>query len=233
MWISLHERIVLRFPGAKIGILMCKNATVKKDDLRLEKKKKEVIQEAITKFKFTPLAQHPYIKSWRDMYRSFGTKPGDYRPSAEALVRRVLRNKGLPKINTAVDAYNIMSVKYMIPMGGFDLKKVEGDILIRFSSGRERFLAIGASHTEETYEGEVVYSDDNRILTRRWNHRDCDETKITDKTKDIILLADGTQDIPKEEIRKSIKDLASTLKNVCGGEVATQIMDDKQTRIKI
>ena len=80
------------------------------------------------------------------MYRSFGTKPSDYRPSAEALVRRTLKTGKLPVINTAVDLYNIVSVKHIIPMGGFDADKVEGDIYLRVSEGMEIFTPRGVQN---------------------------------------------------------------------------------------
>ena len=229
----IHGDILSRFPKVKIGVLVCRDVTVKGCDAGLEELKRKVIQEVAAKFSSEPMTQHPYIRSWRETYRSFGTRPGDYRPSAEALLRRVLKRRGLPTINTAVDAYNAVSVKYLIPMGGFDLDRVVGDIKIRFSAGGERFLVIGASEAEETYEGEVVYADDVRILTRRWNHRDCDETKIMEETRNIIMFADGSEEIPEEAVRMAVEELASVLNRVCGGEIITNIVDGNQRRFHI
>jgi lysyl-tRNA synthetase class 2 len=139
----------------------------------------------------------------------------------------VIRGRGLPYINTVVDAYNLVSLKHLIPMGGFNLDRVVGNIKLRFSAGGERFLSIGSSTSEETYKGEVVYADEARILTRRWNHRDCEETKITERTTNIMLFADGSDDITVEAVNSAMEDLASVLSKICGGKISFRIVDGK------
>lgn len=221
----IDENIISTFQGVKIGVLTCKNAGIRRDDPHLDEIRKETFQYVLENFGSKPVTELPNIRSWRTMYRRFGTKPGDYRPSAEALLRRVLRGRGLPSINTVVDSYNLVSLKYLIPMGGLDLDEVVGDIRLRFSAGGERFLPIGSSMSEKTYEGEVVYADDERILTRRWNHRDCEETKITERTKNIILFADGSDEITVEAVNTAMEDLSSVLSRICGGEMSFKIVE--------
>jgi len=229
----IHDDILSRFPNIKIGVLSGRNVAVRRGDEGLEGLKGEVIQEVAAKLGSRPVAEHPYVSSWRRMYRGFGAKAGDYRPSAEGLLRRALRGRGLPTINTAVDAYNVVSLRHLIPMGGFDLDRVAGDIMLRFSAGGERFLPIGASEAEETYEGEAVYADDVRILTRRWNHRDCDETKITEETRNIVMFADGSPEIPEEAVGTAMEELASVLSSVCGGEIKTDMVDGNRRKLHI
>jgi DNA/RNA-binding domain of Phe-tRNA-synthetase-like protein len=206
-----------RYPGAHVGVLTARDIEVTHSDPGLERMKIEALSAAEEKLSSAPATRHPFIASWREMYRSFGTKPGDYRPSAEALVRRALKTGGLPTINTAVDAYNAVSVRHLIPMGGFDLDRVAGDIRLRFSPGGEEFTPLGSDKTELTYVGEVVYADDERILTRRWNYRDCDETKITMGTGNAVLFADGPEGVPRSAVEEALLDLEMLLRRVCGG----------------
>jgi len=206
-----------RYPEAHIGVLTARDIEVVHSDPDLEKMKIAALSVAEEKLGGEPATRHPFIASWREMYRSFGTKPGDYRPSAEALVRRALKMGGLPTINTAVDAYNAVSVRHLIPMGGFDLDRVAGDIRLRFSPGGEEFTPLGSDKTELTYVGEVVYADDERILTRRWNYRDCDETKITTRTGNAVLFADGPEGVPRSAVEEALLDLEMLLRRVCGG----------------
>jgi DNA/RNA-binding domain of Phe-tRNA-synthetase-like protein len=208
-----------RYPGAHIGVLTARDIEVVHSDPGLEKMKIEALSVAEEKLGGEPATRHPFIASWREMYRSFGTKPGDYRPSAEALVRRALKTGGLPTINTAVDAYNVVSMRHLIPMGGFDLDRVAGDIRLRFSAGGEEFTPLGSDKTELTYVGEVVYADDERILTRRWNYRDCDETKITTGTRNAVLFADGPEGVPRSAVEEALLDLEGLLRDVCGGDI--------------
>jgi len=222
---TVGRKILDAYPDVKIGVLACHNIEVKKREPALENYKAMVVQEATRRLGSEPVTRHPFIASWREMYRSFGTKPGDYRPSSEALVRRALKTGAIPTINTAVDAYNAVSVRHLIPMGGFDLGNVAGAINLRLSEGGEGFLSLGASEMEETYEGEPVYADDVRILTRRWNFRDCDETKITRETREVAMFVDGSGIVPRESVEEALRELEAVLKERCGGEYASDIAD--------
>jgi DNA/RNA-binding domain of Phe-tRNA-synthetase-like protein len=224
----IDEGILSAFQGVRIGVLLGQDVDLEVTDESLETVKATVVEEAIEYFGSEPVTSHPNIRAWREMYRAFKTKPGDYRPSAEALLRRAIKRRGLPRINSAVDTYNAVSVRHRIPMGGFDMDRIQGIILLRFSEGGESFTPLGASNSEETYPGEVVYADDERILTRRWNYRDCDETKITEDTKGFIMFVDGSVDIPRESVESALGDLESSLKRFCGGTYTAHVADSEQ-----
>jgi len=230
---NIDRGILDAFPVVKIGVMACRDLSVRKSTQALENYKKKVVLETVEKIGSEPVTRHPFIASWREMYRSFGTKPGDYRPSSEALVRRVLKSGAIPTINTAVDAYNAVSVRHLIPMGGFDLGNVAGAINLRLSEGGEGFLSLGASETEETYEGEPVYADDARILTRRWNFRDCDETKITRETREIAMFVDGSEVVHREAVEEALRELEAVLKEHCGGEYASAIADSGNPSVSL
>ena len=224
----IDEDILSTFQGVNIGVLLGQDVVVGVADEGLEAFKASVVEDAIESFGSEPVTSHPNVRSWREMYRGFKAKPGDYRPSAEALLRRAIKRKGLPGINAAVDTYNAVSVRHRIPMGGFDMDGVQGTIRLRFSEGGESFMPLGASDPEETYPGEVVYADDARILTRRWNYRDCDETKITEGTRAFIMFVDGSVDIPRESLEEALVDLESSLRRFCGGTYSMHVADGEK-----
>jgi len=223
-----------RYPEAHVGVLVAEEVKVAMGDPSLEGVKAQALRAAEEKLGGVPATRHPFIASWREMYRSFGTKPGDYRPSAEALVRRALKTGSLPSINTAVDAYNAVSVTHLMPMGGFDLDGVVGDIRLRFSLGGEEFTPLGSDKTEETYEGEVVYADDERILTRRWNYRDCDETKITGETRGVVLFIDGPEGVPRSSVEDALRYLEKMFTRHCGGTYVSGVAwrDEKEVTLR-
>ncbi len=225
----VDEGILSTFQGVNIGVLLGQDVDVGVADEGLEAFKASIVEEAIESFGSEPVASHPHVRSWREMYRGFKTNPGDYRPSAEALLRRAIKRRRLPRINTAVDTYNAVSVRHRIPMGGFDMDRVQGTIRLRFSEGGESFMPLGASESEETYPGEVVYADDARILTRRWNYRDCDETKITEGTRTLIMFVDGSVDIPRESVESALGDLENSLRRFCGGTYTVHIVNGEQS----
>ncbi len=225
--------VIESYPGVHIGVLTALGINNKAIVYGLEALQMAVILEAKRQIGDQPPTKHPHIASWREIYRSFGTKPSDYRPSAEALVRRAIKTGELPKINTAVDIYNIVSVRRIIPMGGFDIDRVQGTIQLRFSEGREFFIPIGASKPEETLPGEVVYADDSRILTRRWNYRDCDETKITEDTVNLVMFIDASSEISPIKVQEALDDLRLLLKRYCGGSYSTGIASNEKPVIDL
>ena len=47
---------------------------------------------------------------------------------------------------------------------------------------------MGTNKKEHPNKGEVIYEDDTRrVICRRWNWRDCEQTKITSETKNAII----------------------------------------------
>ncbi len=158
-----------------------------------------------------PDQNDPFIESWHAAYRSYGLNPNRTRPSVEALQRRVVRDRRLPRINPAVDAYNLVSLRQGLPAGAFDLDAVDGDIFIRRARSGEPFRGIGGD-VEITLEGEVVYADTNRVLTRGWNYRDCDYTKVTSATQTVLFLVERvSSDVPHGALDNALDQLESLI----------------------
>lgn len=129
------------------------------------------------------------IAGWHQVYRQFGSNPRRVRPSVEALCRRLARTSALPRVNGPVDAYNAVSVRHVVAAGAFDLDKVSGEIEIRHAQTGDEFTPLGEPDLiEHPPPGEVVYADQESVLTRHWNHRDCDRTKVTSTSRTIVFL---------------------------------------------
>ncbi|MCB5179246.1 B3/B4 domain-containing protein [Streptomyces antimicrobicus] len=131
----------------------------------------------------------PRIEAWHTAYRAFGTNPRRVRPSVDALGRRLAKKGALPRINPAVDSYNLVSVRHGLPAGAFDLDHVTGEIDIRHADGTETFTPLGEPGTVETPRpGEVVYADTTDVLTRHWNHRDAHRTRVTEDSHRVAFV---------------------------------------------
>ncbi|HEY0691177.1 MAG TPA: phenylalanine--tRNA ligase beta subunit-related protein [Kribbella sp.] len=131
----------------------------------------------------------PWIASWHTAYRSFGANPRRERPSVDALGRRLARKGTLPRINPAVDAYNIVSIRHGLPAGAFDLDAINGDVSIHFAVGTEEFTPLGEPDTvERPKAGEVIYADASSVLTRHWNHRYAHRTCVTADSRRIAFV---------------------------------------------
>jgi len=172
---------------------------------------------------FNTLSQHPQISSWRLCYRKFGADPHQYRCSVEAIVRRTLKGDQLPNINKLVDLYNYISLKYVLPVGGEDIDKIVGDLSLGFANGDERFVRLGGAENEPPQKGEVVYKDNEGVACRRWNWREAERTKLTEQTKNAIIVIEALSPAGKTEVEIAVKELAGLIKQYCGGEASFYI----------
>jgi DNA/RNA-binding domain of Phe-tRNA-synthetase-like protein len=79
----------------------------------------------------------------RALYRRFGQDPTRHRPSSEALLRRVRRGEPLPRVNSLVDVANVVSLRLQVPVGLYDLEKVQGQLRLRLGRPGESYAGIG------------------------------------------------------------------------------------------
>lgn len=179
------------------------------------------------------LSQLPRIASWRRAYSAFGAKPKKYKSSVESLYRMVLKGVGLRQINTIVDVYNYISIKHMVPVGGDDISRVEGDITLRFAHGGEMFRPLNSEEVEHAKEDEVIYTDNVEVLCRRWNWRECDKTKMTEETKEAMLIVEGLPPVNREEVNRIVEELSSLVERFCSGETRTEILHKERLEIVI
>lgn len=89
------------------------------------------------------ILEAPAISAARAGYRALGKDPARYRGSAEALIRRIISGKHFPSINCVVDIINLVSVESRLPIGLYDLAKVQGDIGFRAGRSGETYKGIG------------------------------------------------------------------------------------------
>jgi len=85
----------------------------------------------------------PAILATRSAYKVLGKDPARYRGSAEALLRRLIAGKGMPRINNVVDAINLASVESRLPIGLYDLAHIEGAVEFRSGRAGETYKGIG------------------------------------------------------------------------------------------
>ena len=181
------------------------------------------------------LTSHQHIAVWRQAYQKFGVKAKDHKPTHEALARRILREEGWPKINLPVDIYLTNQATHLLPHGGYDTTTLKGDLVLDLCDTSEPFEPLGGGQ-ELTGPGEVVYRNNGRIVTRRWNYRDCDATKITDTTSSMVLVIESPSDaIPSAVVEAAADDLVRRYNHCFQGKFEAMVLRISRgsTRFKI
>jgi len=139
-----------------------------------------------------------HLSAWRDAYRAFGAKPQRTPCSAEALHKRAQRDQMLPTVNSVVDLYNAISVRYALPVGGEDVALYDGAPQLVRASGGEPFetMAEGALKTETVDPGEVIWRDARGVTCRRWNWRQGIRTRITEHSTEMWFVLERLDPMP-------------------------------------
>jgi DNA/RNA-binding domain of Phe-tRNA-synthetase-like protein len=170
------------------------------------------------------LVEHPHVDAWRRAYGAFGVKAKTYKPTHEAFARRLLKNDDWPTINPLVDIYLLNQAATLLPHGGFDTDTLTGDLVLKVSEGGEPFEPL-AGGEEFTQPGEVVYRDDRRVVTRRFNYRDADATKITDSSRRLVLLMESpSTEIPADTVAAAARELAERYERCYLGQFRSQVV---------
>jgi DNA/RNA-binding domain of Phe-tRNA-synthetase-like protein len=126
----------------------------------------------------------PGIFEMRQLYKKLGKDPNRYRPSAEALCRRILKDKNLYRINTLVDLINLVSIRTGLSIGGFDNDKICGDLQLGVGRSGEAFEAIGRGILN--IEGLPVYRDEKGGIGTPTS--DEERTKIDLNTCKLLMI---------------------------------------------
>ena len=103
----------------------------------------DIIQNTKKKFSIEEVSQSDIINSTKESYRKLGKDPSRYRPSAEALTRRVVQGKGLYQVNNVVDILNAISINTGFSIGGYDIMKLSEPIIFGVGEENEPYEAIG------------------------------------------------------------------------------------------
>jgi len=217
MNLKIGAQLKTRFPDLTVITCNVKDVTVEKQNFELERFKEEITKQVREKYDLDLVKNLPTVRAYRDFFWKVGIDPTKNRPAAEALIRRILGGKTIPRINTLVDAYNLASIKTEIALAAFDANELKGDLLMRFAEKGEKFLGIGMEKPMLLQGGEIVVSDSEKLVAI-YPYRDANVTKVTEKTKNVMLLVCGVPGIGEETLQNASRVALEYVTRFCDGE---------------
>jgi DNA/RNA-binding domain of Phe-tRNA-synthetase-like protein len=212
--------VAAKFPQLAVSIGTIGGVSVERENEKIRQLKQAVYSEVRAQHDVEKLKDNPVVRAYRNFYWRLGIDPTKTRPSGEALLRRVLHGGELPTISTAVDAYNLASMKTIIPISGFDMDTLSPPFNVRFAEEGEPFIGIGMDKPVALKGNMLVLADTKRVLCI-YPHRDANQTKITEKTRKVLLVAYGAPGITAQQLEEAVKTALDYIKRVCGGKIQT------------
>lgn len=230
---SVSEEIFERFPGYVRGVVIAHGVTNGESPKELVEMLRWAELSVREHIEQGDITAHPRIAAWREAFRSLGIKVSEYRPSIEAMARRVLRNNELPSINALVDIGNIISLRHLVSMGGHAIDFVTQDMMLRPATGVEEFIPFGSDQLEHPAPGEIIFAEGNTVLTRRWCWRQANHTLTLPSTTAIEFNIDGLPPLTREDVEAICRETAELVQKFCGGDVRSGVITSQQTRIPL
>jgi len=213
-----NTKVSEQFPELAICVGIINNVQIEKENERIKKLKQAVYAEVRGKYDTETLRDNKTVRAYRDFYWKLGIDPTKIRPSGEALLRRVLHGDELPRISNVVDAYNLASMKTIIPISGFDKDHVSLPFNVRFAENDETFIGIGMRKPTTLSDKMLVLADQTRVLCI-YPHRDSDYTKISENTRNVLIVGYGAIGINEEQLTDAVKTTLEYVKLVSNGEI--------------
>ncbi len=218
MLLEVEKALETKFPSLSALVMRLRGAEVRLEDPELEAFKEEVIERIKGRWALEQLREHPVFRAYRDFFWRVGVDPTKTRPASEALIRRVLRGRSLPRINTFVDAYNLASMEAAVPLAAFDMAWLSGDLLMREAIMGEEFLGIGMTKPVVLEGGEVVVEDGEKLVAI-YPYRDAEVAKITVDTEDILMLVCGVPNVGTDILNHAERISKEYVTRFCGGSL--------------
>ncbi|WP_018924268.1 B3/4 domain-containing protein [Salsuginibacillus kocurii] len=158
MKISIHTDLLQTIPGFKVGVVRYDDITITQSPQMVkgrlaffqEKIKTDLMEEGVT--------QYPGVVEWRQLFKALGMDPSRYRPSHEALFRRIGKGQNIPPIHSAADLNNFFSLQYEMPCGIYDLTQLSSPVELRLGHATDEYEALNGRTTK--MEGKLLSGDE-------------------------------------------------------------------------
>jgi DNA/RNA-binding domain of Phe-tRNA-synthetase-like protein len=191
-------------PNLRVALIRLDEVIVGQSTPSFEKYEQDIFNEIRSQMALADAKDDPILRSYRDLYWTFGMDPTKLRVSSEAVLRRILKGQNLWRISDIVDIINLASAYHKIPIGLIDTSKLNGDLVIRIAHDGEIFQRIGGK-TIECRGREIVVADDKKIVCFGYATHDSAKTMITNDTHSALVLLYGAEAVTKTVMEEALK----------------------------
>ncbi len=223
--ICYHPDLLARYPNLCGGIILAREIHNQPTPPELLDAFQSEQRLVLARIGEAPLSEISALSAWRGAFRGFGVEPTKYRSAAEALLRRLTKKGDIPSINALVDAYNLVSIRYAVPMAAFDLRQLNGSLTIRFADGSEWFTAHDEPEAGHPEAGEVIFVDDTGLIfARRWCWKQSLQSTTGLDTTTAIITVEAHHPDARRDVERAMADLIDLLSRYVGGSYQPAIL---------
>ncbi len=197
----------------RVGLLVLEGVSVRESDRALDAEVDGSCASFRDRYGEGKSSEVPGAADARTLYKALGIDPTKTRPSNEALLRRALKGETLYRINTLVDALNLVSLRTQLPFGLYDLDRVKPPVALRKGSAGEGYEGIRKGFVN--VEARPVLVDAEGPFGNPTS--DSARTMITLATRNALVVAYAPAGYNPGRLNGVVDTTAETLVRFCGG----------------
>lgn len=191
-----------------LGIVQC-SVTVTEPGQALSEALDQAAADRLSSLSGGTVDDIAQISTTRQAYKMLGKDPSRYRPSAEALTRRLTQGKGLYRINNVVDTNNLISLRTGFSIGAYDVSTLAPPIVFRKGETDEGYKAIGRGRLN--LENLPIFADSEGPFGSPTS--DSERSLVSIDTDDILMVIVGFGETP--DMSSALEFAAERLRLFC------------------
>ncbi len=219
MEIQISQNIKQLVNDFQLGVVHYQNIQVSESPQMLKGRLRLFQESLYFDYADKKITEIPAINEWRKLFKTLGTDPSRYRPSSEALYRRVQKQQYLDYVNSAVDLNNFLSLQYQIPLGIYDVNQIKGNVSIEIGTDQATYLAINGR--DVSMAKKLVSVDEDGPFGSPYV--DSKRTAVSTSTTDALHLVYLQPSQAKEDAAQLLQALAKMFTQIHGGEATFDI----------
>ena len=219
------------YPGLRLPVAVAEGVEAAADPTGVEKLWRQAWEEAGQSAPTYGNAQsHPRIAAWRDAMAATGVSGRKFPSSVESLYRRAFKGGEPPSINPLVDFYNSISLRHVVPAGGFDLAQLDDALELRLTREGDTFRPLDSTSAERVEPGEIAYASGNEVLTRHFVWKQSHKGLLGASTRSVFLVCEvlGEVEVSADGLAQTVvEDFSEGVRRHFGAEPATFLLEQR------
>jgi DNA/RNA-binding domain of Phe-tRNA-synthetase-like protein len=198
-----------------LGLLEAEGVSHQSLPPAFEEERDRVVARLASHYAGKQPADIPGVTETRALFHRLDIDPTKTRPSSEALLRRVLQGKGLPRVNAVVDVCNLCSLEHQLPLGLYDRDLVKGAVRVR--AGRETEGYGGIRKQWVNLTGRLLLADDDGPFGAPTS--DSRRTSVTADTRNLLVVVFSPPERAGAHLSAALEHIADLLTRHCHATV--------------
>ncbi len=179
------------------------NLDIKRKSPKVKKWVNDLIEKTQKKYSEENWEKKDIFTKYIELHNKY-SKEKDLPSSSQLLVEEIKEKGKIPNINTLVDIYNAVSALTGVSIGVHDVEKIKGDITLKVLEKNQIIQTIRKKDRFFAKKGEYAYVDEEGVICRL-DIKQSDRTKISNKTKNALVIMQGNEALGKEDLEKAME----------------------------